>query len=52
MTPSDPLLRLTLEALTQLTNVGLVKRAQREVEAGTLPTLTRAEDGSLQGEFG
>ncbi len=49
--PNDPLLRLTVEALTQLTNVGLVKRAQREVEAGTLPTLTRAEDGSLQAEF-
>lgn len=48
---TDPLLRLTVEALTQLTNVGLVKRAQREVEAGTLPTLTRAEDGSLQAEF-
>lgn len=51
MTASDPLLRLTLEALTQLTNVGLVKRAQREVEAGVLPTLTRADDGSLQAEF-
>jgi hypothetical protein len=53
MTPAlpDPLLRLTLEALTQLTNVGLVKRAQREVEAGTLPTLARADDGSLQAEF-
>ncbi len=51
MTPPDPLLRLTIEALTQLTNVGLVKRAQREVEAGMLPTLTRADDGSLQGEF-
>ncbi len=47
----DPLLRLTLEALTQLTNVGLVKRAQREVEAGPLPTLARADDGSLQAEF-
>ena len=49
--PNDPLLRLTVEALTQLTNVGLVKRAQREVEAGTLPTITRADDGSLQAEF-
>ena len=36
MTPPapDPLLHLSLEALTQLTNVGLVKRAQREVAAG------------------
>lgn len=51
MTPPDALLRLTPEALTQLTNVGLVKRAQREVEAGTLPTITRADDGSLQAEF-
>jgi hypothetical protein len=51
MTTPDPLLRLTVEALTQLTNVGLVKRAQREVEAGALPTLSRADDGSLQAEF-
>jgi hypothetical protein len=51
MTTPDPLLRLTVEALTQLTNVGLVKRAQREIEAGALPTLTRADDGSLQAEF-
>ena len=51
MTQPDALLRLTLEALTQLTNVGLGQRAQREVEAGTLPTITRADDGSLQAEF-
>lgn len=53
MTPPapDPLLHLSLEALTQLTNVGLVKRAQREVAAGALPRLLRADDGSLQAEF-
>ena len=49
--PNDPLLRLTAEALAQLTNVGLVKRAQREVEGGSPAQLTRGEDGVLRGQF-
>ncbi len=49
--PNDPLLRLTPEALAQLTNLGLVKRAQREVEAGAPAQLGRGEDGVLRAEF-
>lgn len=48
---ADPLLRLTPEALAQLTNLGLVKRAQREVEGGAPAQLGRGEDGALRGEF-
>lgn len=49
--PNDPLLRLTPEALAQLTNLGLVKRAQREVEAGAPAQLARGADGVLRAEF-
>ncbi len=51
MTAPDPLLRLTPEALAQLTNLGLVKRAQREVEAGAPAQLGRGEDGVLRAVF-
>ena len=49
--PNDPLLRLTPEALAQLTNLGLVKRAQREVEAGAPAELGRGDDGALRATF-
>lgn len=41
------LLALTVEALTRLANVGLVKRAQKEIEAGTLPTIVEDADGTV-----
>lgn len=50
MSADDPLLRLSIEALTQLTNAGLVKRAQRELETLPAPQLERV-DGSLNAVF-
>lgn len=47
---TDPLLTLSIEALTQLTNLGLVKRAQRELE-NTPPVLERSADGTLAALF-
>lgn len=45
------LAHLTPEALTQLTNAGLVKRALRESEAGYLPTLELLADATLVAQF-
>jgi hypothetical protein len=45
------LLRLTPEALAQLANLGLVKRAQRELTTGYTPTLTLADDGRISAVF-
>jgi len=45
------LLELTPAALTALANVGLVKRAQKEVAAGLLPDITQAADGSISAQF-
>ncbi len=36
----EDLLRLTPEALAQLTNMGLLKRAQRDLDEGIVPTIT------------
>lgn len=47
---TDPLLTLSIEALTQLTNAGLVKRAQRELENAP-PELERSADGALAARF-
>ncbi len=41
------LLALTPEALARLANVGLVKRAQKEIEAGVLPMLAEEADGTV-----
>jgi hypothetical protein len=41
------LLALTPESLTLLSNVGLVKRAQKELAAGTGPTIDEAADGTV-----
>ena len=46
MTRAD-LLALTPEALARLANVGLVKRAQKEVEAGAVVDLTVDADGTV-----
>ena len=44
-------MRLSLEALAQLANVGLLKRAQRELEAGYAPALQLSPDGTLTATF-
>ena len=41
------LLALTVEALTRLANVGLVKRAVKEIEAGIVPTVVEDADGTV-----
>ncbi len=46
MTRAD-LLALTAEALTRLANVGLVKRAQKDAEAGAVTDLTVDADGTV-----
>jgi hypothetical protein len=45
------LLKLTPEALAQLANLGLVKRAQRELAAGYVPTLELLPDDTLVAQF-
>lgn len=45
------LLHLSPEALAQLTNAGLVKRAVREHTAGYVPTLSLSEDATLVASF-
>lgn len=45
------LLHLSPEALTQLTNAGLVKRAVREFENGYVPELKLEEDATLSALF-
>lgn len=45
------LLALTPEGLAALTNVGLVKRAQREIEQGRGPQLAEEADGTVVGIF-
>jgi hypothetical protein len=51
MTPRDDLAHLSAEALTQLTNAGLVKRAQREIAAGCTPELAFDDAGTLDARF-
>lgn len=43
---------LTPDALAALANRGLVKRAQKEIEAGQVPTLEELPDGTVVGRFG
>lgn len=45
------LLALTPEAIAALANVGLVKRAQKELEQGKGPRLEEASDGTVIGHF-
>lgn len=45
------LLALGPQALAQLSNMGLVKRAQRELEEGLVPTLVENDDGTVIGTF-
>lgn len=45
------LLALSPQALAQLANMGLVKRAQREIAEGQGPSLTEDADGTVTGIF-
>lgn len=45
------LLALTPEAVATLANVGLVKRAQKDIEAGSGPALVEETDGTVVGTF-
>ncbi|HEY4459740.1 MAG TPA: hypothetical protein VGN81_35840 [Pseudonocardiaceae bacterium] len=45
------LLALTEDALAALANRGLVKRALKDLDAGTIPTLTEDADGTVRAEF-
>ncbi|MBX3249172.1 MAG: hypothetical protein KF901_18480 [Myxococcales bacterium] len=47
----EDLYALTPEAVAALANVGLVKRALRELEAGQGPSLTEESDGTVIGTF-
>lgn len=47
----DDLLSLTPEGLAALANVGLVKRAQKELEQGRGPQLAEEADGTVLGTF-
>lgn len=51
MARRDDLARLTPEALAQLANLGLVKRAQRELAAGYRPEIEIDADGRLRACF-
>ena len=51
MNRREDLLELTPQALTALANAGFVKRAQREVAAGQLPTLTIDDQGVVTAQF-
>ena len=51
MNRREDLLELTPQALTALANAGFVKRAQREVAAGQLPTLSIDDQGVVTAVF-
>lgn len=51
MSLRSSLLELTPEALMALANAGLVKRAQKDLAAGVIPTLTIESDGAIWAEF-
>lgn len=51
MNARSDLARLTPEALAQLANLGLVKRAQKELAAGYVPRIEIEADGLLRAEF-
>lgn len=48
----EDLLRLSPEALAQAANLGLVKRAVKELEAGSRPELSLDENNTLTARFG
>ncbi len=51
MTTREDLLHLSPEALAHAANAGIVKRAQRELAAGSRPQLTLDDQGVLEARF-
>ncbi|MER5937732.1 hypothetical protein ABT121_10475 [Streptomyces sp. NPDC001928] len=51
MTVRADLLALTPETLASLANKGLVKRAEKDLTAGSGPQVTVADDGTVRGRF-
>ncbi|MDN3239285.1 hypothetical protein [Glycomyces tritici] len=49
--PRHDLLALTTDALAALANRGLVKRAAKDLDAGTVPEVALADDGTLTAVF-
>ncbi|MFG3341473.1 hypothetical protein [Glycomyces sp. NPDC048151] len=49
--PRQDLLALTTDALAALANRGLVKRAAKDLDAGTAPAITLDDDGALTAAF-
>lgn len=49
--PREDLLALTPDSLAALANRGLVKRAVKELDAGTVPELDLADDGAVRAVF-
>ena len=45
------LLELNLDALTALSNAGFVKRAQKDVAEGKLPTIAQQDDGTVLAHY-
>jgi hypothetical protein len=52
MSTRADLLALQVPALAALMNMGLVKRAQKEIDAGVVPDVTVADDGTVVAVFG
>lgn len=51
MSQRDDLLALQTPALAALTNMGLVKRAQKELDQGKVPAVDVADDGTVTATF-
>ncbi|MCB9654913.1 MAG: hypothetical protein H6729_12365 [Deltaproteobacteria bacterium] len=47
----EDLCGLTLDGLTRLSNVDLIKRAERDFEAGRAPTVEAHDDGTVEARF-
>lgn len=45
------LLALTPAGLTQISNAGLVKRSQRDLDSGQVPELNETDDGAIEARF-
>ena len=51
MSTRDDLLALQTPALAALTNMGLVKRAQKELDQGKVPAIDVGADGTVTATF-
>src|SRR5690242_16619375 len=45
------LLALTPAGLTQISNAGLVKRSQRDLDSGQVPDINETDDGAIEARF-